>query len=242
MKINTITVFYIKPFFIVKSINSFLSIRNNYRIQGIIFNFKENTKTEIIILCLSNEEIFLLIELNLISLFFITSNKTIKKKDNKNNFSYTKPVTRKCGIFFFNKLHNWRFFKIILKKIRNLKKKLNKFNHNILNCSLNIIAIKKLNSVKFHKYTVFKDLWKKGFTIVCGYKFGGTYLAYANKLEKVHSYVMVLVCLSYEYFKTIEIVSLGRLSCSTKKIGIISTINLEFYPIYFGIRWKSELP
>jgi len=61
------------------------------------------------------------------------------------------------------------------------------------------------------RYTVFKDLWERGYYLSTAAKFGGDYLAYPGDPHRFHSHHVVIVVPWEEVLSPLEVVSLGRL-------------------------------
>jgi tRNA-splicing endonuclease subunit Sen34 len=109
------------------------------------------------------------------------------------------------------------------------------------------LKIKNLESFHFPetkeeilKFKIFKDLWKKGYYVTLGNKFGGDYLLYSGDPMNYHAQYIVL-CLEFEkFFQTNQIATLGRLANSVKKDVLLSTyIEKEDKIEYITLKWHK---
>ena len=105
------------------------------------------------------------------------------------------------------------------------------------------------NSENFHfpetkeeklRFLIFKDLWKKGYYVTLGSKFGGDFLIYGGDPLNYHAQFIVL-CLEFdEFFQTHKIASLGRLGNSVKKDILLSTYNSKENVVeYLIMKWHK---
>ncbi|EME26496.1 tRNA-splicing endonuclease subunit Sen34 [Galdieria sulphuraria] len=110
-----------------------------------------------------------------------------------------------------------------------------------------------LSSFGFHSFasrrlTVFHDLWKRGFYISSGVKFGADFLAYADDPILFHASLAVVVAEQDSKISPRDLVAFGRLGVSTKKRATLAYIdsvkNGEGFPqvVYISIRWNESLP
>ncbi|XP_077292543.1 tRNA splicing endonuclease subunit 34 [Arctopsyche grandis] len=92
------------------------------------------------------------------------------------------------------------------------------------------------------RYSVFKDLWKRGFFVTAGTKFGGDFLVYLGDPVKFHAMYMVK-CLnnSSEIISLKRIVAFGRLGVSVNKITVIAYINNDNNVTYQTLQWHDTL-
>lgn len=87
-------------------------------------------------------------------------------------------------------------------------------------------------------YEIYKDLWKKGYYVTNGSKFGGDFLIYNGDPILYHSQYIVVCKQFQEEFETHQICSLGRLGNSVKKDVLLATkkdSGLE----YLSISWNN---
>lgn len=73
------------------------------------------------------------------------------------------------------------------------------------------------------RYKTFKDLWEKGYYITSGHKFGGDYLVYPGDPVKFHAQFIVLCRDSASEMFGSDLISCGRMGCSTRKTFIIAS-------------------
>ncbi|GJQ11874.1 hypothetical protein GpartN1_g3665.t1 [Galdieria partita] len=110
-----------------------------------------------------------------------------------------------------------------------------------------------LPSFGFHSFesrrlTVFHDLWRRGFYISSGVKFGADFLAYADDPILFHASLAVVVAEEDSEISPRDLVAFGRLGVSTKKKATLAYVtsikNEEDFPqvSYLCIRWVETLP
>ncbi|KAE9549131.1 hypothetical protein FO519_007653 [Halicephalobus sp. NKZ332] len=84
------------------------------------------------------------------------------------------------------------------------------------------------------KYCVYYDLWKRGFYLTDGAKFGCDFLVYEGNPGTVHSSFMCLIRRSAEQFPVNEMLTLSRLSRTVKKdllLAVPGTDNILYVKI-----------
>lgn len=93
------------------------------------------------------------------------------------------------------------------------------------------------------KYAVFKDLWKKGYFITAGQKFGGDFLVYPGDPVKFHAQFIV-VCQGVKSGMTaLDLITLGRLGSSTRKTPVVATFDQQSSTVvYNSISWAENWP
>ncbi|KAJ0178307.1 hypothetical protein K1T71_006130 [Dendrolimus kikuchii] len=91
------------------------------------------------------------------------------------------------------------------------------------------------------RYTIFKDLWEKGFHITDGSKFGSHYLLYPGDPVKFHATYMVQ-CVYDETtpFQPTNLVAFGRLSVAVNKLAVIAFFNIYGRVDYQTIQWHDS--
>lgn len=143
-----------------------------------------------------------------------------------------KPRSKKISLLIFEQnsfLNSNKFlFKIKTrpKSTINLSNLLNKFSEN-----------------DFLKYSIFKNLWQRGFCLYCGVKFGCSFLAYAGNITDVHSYLSIFVVpIQRVQISPKFIIAFGRLGTITKKFNIIVYLNKVCVPRFISLRWHNFLP
>jgi tRNA-splicing endonuclease subunit Sen34 len=82
------------------------------------------------------------------------------------------------------------------------------------------------------KYTIFKDLWEKGYFLASGAKFGGD-------LAIVHSHYVALVKDWEEPMSLFEVISSGRLGTKVKKNALFCSVDSNGKPVYFSAQWTG---
>ena len=101
----------------------------------------------------------------------------------------------------------------------------------------------KFNENDFLKYSIFKNLWQRGFSLSCGLKFGCSFLAYAGNIVDVHSYLSVFVFSAQNTCITSKLlIAFGRVGTITKKFNILVYLNNKCFAKFFSLRWHSSLP
>lgn len=86
------------------------------------------------------------------------------------------------------------------------------------------------------KTTVFADLWKRGYYITSGEKFGGDFLVYFGD-PIVHHAIFIVKCIDWERtFTPTELIAFGRLGVSVKKRAILAGVK-DKCVIYMTINW-----
>ncbi|KAI1707357.1 tRNA-splicing endonuclease subunit Sen34 [Ditylenchus destructor] len=89
------------------------------------------------------------------------------------------------------------------------------------------------------RLTVFRDLWRKGFYLTGGTKFGCDYLAYEGSPGNVHSRYMV-VCLDADsdILRPLDMISVGRAATQVKKRLLLSIASQgSLIPYYIEAGW-----
>jgi tRNA-splicing endonuclease subunit Sen34 len=88
---------------------------------------------------------------------------------------------------------------------------------------------------------VFKDLWKQGYFIGGGIKFGGEYLVYPGDPLRYHSHFTATVIESpVASLRPMEIVAHGRLGTATKKAHLLCGWDDEKKEVsYISIEWSG---
>ncbi|KAK4528720.1 hypothetical protein GAYE_SCF63G6665 [Galdieria yellowstonensis] len=104
------------------------------------------------------------------------------------------------------------------------------------------------------RLTVFHDLWKRGFYLSSGVKFGADFLGYADDPILFHASLAVVVAEEDSNISPRDLVAFGRLGVSTKKRAALAYIRTlkngggEDFPsslyevVYLCIRWIDSLP
>jgi tRNA-splicing endonuclease subunit Sen34 len=77
------------------------------------------------------------------------------------------------------------------------------------------------------KYHVYRSLWRRGYFLTSGEKFGGDYLAYPGDPMRYHSHYIVSVRGADSSFTAMDLVTMGRLATNTKKTFVLATHRQE---------------
>ncbi|RKP07733.1 hypothetical protein THASP1DRAFT_30458 [Thamnocephalis sphaerospora] len=70
---------------------------------------------------------------------------------------------------------------------------------------------------------VYHDLWRRGWWLGSGLKFGGDYLAYTDDPRQCHSTYVVSVCAPSDQLTFTQLVGLGRLGTAVRKARLVAT-------------------
>lgn len=87
------------------------------------------------------------------------------------------------------------------------------------------------------KYRVYRDLWKKGYYITTGHKFGADFLVYLGDPIAYHA-VFIVHCIEdpdHEMHPS-EVVAIGRLATSVKKRAVLATLK-DSEVSYITMNW-----
>jgi len=92
----------------------------------------------------------------------------------------------------------------------------------------------------FLRYAVFKDLWKKGYFLTSGVKFGGDFLVYPGDPSRYHSHY-IAVCLRHQKeVPALDVVSMGRLSSNVRKTTLLCSVaQRKKKVLYTSLRWTG---
>ncbi|XP_045450755.1 tRNA-splicing endonuclease subunit Sen34 [Melitaea cinxia] len=92
------------------------------------------------------------------------------------------------------------------------------------------------------QYSIFKDLWEKGYHITNGSKFGADFLIYPGDPVKFHSmYMLRCVNNTTEGFRPPSLVAFGRLSVSVNKLAVFGFCNAQGKVEYQTLQWHNSL-
>uniref|UniRef100_A0A0R3RSF6 tRNA-intron lyase n=1 Tax=Elaeophora elaphi TaxID=1147741 RepID=A0A0R3RSF6_9BILA len=92
------------------------------------------------------------------------------------------------------------------------------------------------------KLNTFRDLWRRGYYLTCGLKFGCDYLAYESVPGEDHSKWLVKCVDSQNALSALDLIALSRLSSQVKKhvlLAIVSPDTLSPYYIEYSW-WKPQ--
>ncbi|XP_034942642.1 tRNA-splicing endonuclease subunit Sen34 [Chelonus insularis] len=88
------------------------------------------------------------------------------------------------------------------------------------------------------RYTVFKDLWERGFYVTYGDKFGGDFLAYPGDPIMFHSQYVITCKNGDDDLPILDLIGQCRVACSVRKTQVYayinsSTENLMYQSFYY---------
>ncbi|KAM8927945.1 tRNA-splicing endonuclease subunit Sen34 isoform 2-T2 [Pelodytes ibericus] len=89
------------------------------------------------------------------------------------------------------------------------------------------------------RYTIFKDLWQKGYFLTSGNKFGGDFLVYPGDPMRFHAH---FITMCFPYNKEIlmsDIITAGRLGTNVKKTVLLCSSNQEGQVTYTSLQWSG---
>ncbi|CAI4227031.1 unnamed protein product [Auanema sp. JU1783] len=88
------------------------------------------------------------------------------------------------------------------------------------------------------KRLVFHDLWRRGFYITAGLRFGCDYLAYEGLPGEVHAKYLVKCLPSDEDLSPLELISLTRVATQVKKAVLLAIVADDNHtPHYMTLQW-----
>ena len=123
------------------------------------------------------------------------------------------------------------------------EKKLDFFSEKLKMMSLEEVFKKLTKQDKdfYVRYSVFKDLRKKGFLLKSGLKFGCDFRVYdkGSKLKKSHSKWLCFCEKESESIKLKEFALRGRVVNSTKKSMLLAIVDNEGDVSYYETNWKK---
>ncbi|TIA74262.1 hypothetical protein E3P91_01034 [Wallemia ichthyophaga] len=95
--------------------------------------------------------------------------------------------------------------------------------------------------LELNKCRVFKDLWQRGMFMGDGIRFGGHLLVYPGDPLRYHSHFTVTVLESMSSsIKPIDIVALGRLGTTVKKVHLLASYNDKTDKVdYISLEWAG---
>ncbi|RHZ80665.1 hypothetical protein Glove_134g208 [Diversispora epigaea] len=91
-----------------------------------------------------------------------------------------------------------------------------------------------------YKFKIFYDLWKKGYFITSGIKFGGDYLLYSGDPLKFHSQYITTIMDKNKMISSLDIITFGRLGKAVKKSYMLCSWDQNLDKgIYFCLEWAG---
>eukprot|EP01118_Nematostelium_gracile_P003120 TRINITY_DN13555_c0_g1_i1.p1 TRINITY_DN13555_c0_g1~~TRINITY_DN13555_c0_g1_i1.p1 ORF type:complete len:261 (+),score=44.81 TRINITY_DN13555_c0_g1_i1:59-841(+) len=95
------------------------------------------------------------------------------------------------------------------------------------------------NSEEERKMIVFEDLWKKGYFLSNGSKFGGDFLVYPGDTLQYHAHFVVIIKGFEEELSPLDIISYGRLGVTVKKTPILASVSEDNRVVYLSLDWQG---
>ena len=96
------------------------------------------------------------------------------------------------------------------------------------------------------RYAIYYDLWKKGYFISNGSKFGGDFLVYPGDPLQYHAHYVIIVVSFQFQLSYHDIISYGRLGVTVKKTPVIASVRFysdekpyENQINYFSVDWQG---
>uniref|UniRef100_A0A1I7YMZ9 U6 snRNA-associated Sm-like protein LSm2 n=1 Tax=Steinernema glaseri TaxID=37863 RepID=A0A1I7YMZ9_9BILA len=88
------------------------------------------------------------------------------------------------------------------------------------------------------RLVVYRDLWRKGFYLTEGFKFGCSYLAYEGIPGEDHSHYMVRCIASEDSISPHSVISLSRVASQVRKSIILAIVSYDsLSPYYLKVDW-----
>ena len=88
-------------------------------------------------------------------------------------------------------------------------------------------------------YTVYEDLWMKGYFITSAEKFGGDFLVYPGDPLRFHSKFIVVVMETCDEMTSQQLVVYGRLGSAVKKTVVLGSVDYKGEVQYISLSWKN---
>ena len=90
-------------------------------------------------------------------------------------------------------------------------------------------------------YTVYQNLWEKGYFITTGEKFGCDFLVYPGEPARYHSHFIVIVLPASQKLSSMELLAYGRLGNGVKKKVVFAIVdeNDDFSVLYKSLSWDG---
>ena len=100
------------------------------------------------------------------------------------------------------------------------------------------------STLRSSQFVVFRDLWRRGFYLTNGNKFGADFLAYAHDPCLFHAGLCIIVLEARTVLHPRDMISLGRLGVATKKRAVLAHVSdaQRERVAYHGIAWCEQLP
>lgn len=233
------------------------------RIYGNLFHINELNYTKDHILFLSNIELSLGLEIGLFKIgslenFFIKEFGKRQSIDRIFLFDFSESI--KIGDTIKNQKQDYKAAIILhWRESRGLIKKIKKSCFHFSNILENGATVKHI-CIKFDKlfpknfwlksarnkfmlaFSIFRDLWFRGFIISAGIKYGSLFIVYSGPLSLVHSCMCIRVIEKHSLFSASTLVSHGRLGTIIKKSIAFAFVDCKLFIRYISLKWKVDLP
>ncbi|XP_045460680.1 tRNA-splicing endonuclease subunit Sen34 isoform X1 [Harmonia axyridis] len=102
--------------------------------------------------------------------------------------------------------------------------------------NVDYVACQKIN---LQRYSVFKDLWEKGYYITSGEKFGGDFLVYLGDPITHHAIFIVRCVDATTKMTPYDIIAFGRLATSVKKRVVLASL-IDDIVSYITVNWIDD--
>ncbi|XP_072281870.1 tRNA-splicing endonuclease subunit Sen34 [Pyxicephalus adspersus] len=89
------------------------------------------------------------------------------------------------------------------------------------------------------RFRVFRDLWKKGYYLTSGSKFGGDFLVYPGDPMRFHAHYIAICFPQDEEIALSDIITAGRLGTNVKKTVLLCSFNKEGLVTYTSLQWSG---
>ncbi|VDK57172.1 unnamed protein product [Anisakis simplex] len=88
---------------------------------------------------------------------------------------------------------------------------------------------------------VFRDLWRRGYYLTDGLKFGCDFLAYENKPSRIHSKYMVRCVDATDSMQPLDMIAVSRVSSQVNKLILIAVVSFDSpFPYYVQCSWWNS--
>ncbi|XP_061444082.1 tRNA-splicing endonuclease subunit Sen34 isoform X2 [Rhineura floridana] len=89
------------------------------------------------------------------------------------------------------------------------------------------------------RYSIFRNLWERGYYVTSGSKFGGDFLVYPGDPMRFHAHYIAL-CVSKDVPLSLgDLVSAGRLGTNVKKTVLLCSVDQDGTAVYTSLQWSG---
>ncbi|ETE63955.1 tRNA-splicing endonuclease subunit Sen34 [Ophiophagus hannah] len=88
-------------------------------------------------------------------------------------------------------------------------------------------------------YSIFRDLWERGYYVTSGSKFGGDFLVYPGDPMRFHAHYIALCFSKDAPISLCDIISAGRLGTNVKKTVLLCSVEQEGTVAYTSLQWSG---